>query len=432
MGAWGATFFVAGNMIGSGIYMLPATLAATGSITILSWVGAAAGAMVLALVFALLGILRPTADGAVAYGSEGLGSLFGHMGWYGYQMSNWVGLPGIAVAAVGYLAYFFPALKVPALGAAASLAVIWLGVAVCLLGPRMLGRISGATLLIGLAPIVVAIGVGVAAFDPAVFSASWNVSGRPDAIAASSSVLPVFWAFLGLETANMIAAGIDNPRRNLPIAAIGGVALAAVVYIAATGAIMGLEPASRLAVSTAPFADAVVRVAGPLTAALVAFCAFAKAFGAVAGWTMVTAEADRAAAVAGFLPKIVSEVSPDRRPVRDLFFAGLLMSAVLLATISPTLGKQFAMLINITVIMTMIQYLVCAVALVRLARHGATPGTRLAARAAGLFGAGFAGWVIVTMDPSYRLPTALMVGVGLLMYAGYRLGRARAAAAAAA
>ncbi len=64
------TVIVASNMMGSGIAMLPSSLAAIGSITILSWVLAIVGALGLAYIFAKLGLLDPQEGGPVAYASE--------------------------------------------------------------------------------------------------------------------------------------------------------------------------------------------------------------------------------------------------------------------------------------------------------------------------------------------------------------------------
>ena len=91
LGLWAALVLVAGNMIGSGLYLLPATLGAVGSITVISWVIAGGGALVLALVFAYLGLLRPQADGAVAYASEELGPALGHFGWFTYWLTSCCG-----------------------------------------------------------------------------------------------------------------------------------------------------------------------------------------------------------------------------------------------------------------------------------------------------------------------------------------------------
>jgi len=264
-------------------------------------------------------------------------------------------------------------------------------------------------------------GIGVLAFDPALFKASWNVSGKPDAAAMSLAVTPVFWAFLGLESANVAARVIDNPRRNLPIVAVGGVLLAAVVYMAASVAIMGLMPARSLAASSAPFANAISHIAGPLTAGLVAFCAFAKASGSLGGWVLLTAETGRAGAQAGYLPRAATDAPEAPRRTRDILVAGVLMSFASWGSMSPTLGKQFSLLINLSVMLSMVLYLLCALSLCRAARDQATARSRLATLAVGMAGAGFTLWVMATADPTLRGPTAIAVGISLGLWGVSRM-----------
>jgi arginine:agmatine antiporter len=221
---------------------------------------------------------------------------------------------------------------------------------------------------------------------------------------------------------------IDNPRRNLPIATVGGVVLAAAVYIAASTAVMGLLPAKELATSGAPFADAIRHVAGPLAAAVVAFCAFSKATGTLGGWILLTAETGRAGAAAGFLPRVVSGTAGRPRPGRDIAVAALLMTVATLASASPTLGGQFSILINVSVILSMILYLLCALSLVALSREIASPLLRFGARIAATLGAAFSLWVIITEDAGLRLPTIATVVVSLGLWAASRVTARRRAA----
>jgi arginine:agmatine antiporter len=428
LGLAAAMVLVAGNMIGSGVYLLPATLGTVGSISLISWLIASAGAIMLALVFGVLGVLRPKADGVVDYAGQALHPALGHLSWFAYWLNLWVGTSAIAVAAVGYLGFFIPALKAPTPALIATLVAVWLMSLANLIGPRLVARIGGATLVLGLAPIVLATGVGFIAFDSRIFETSWNVSGRPDTVAFTAAVAPVFWAFLGLESANVAAQVIDNPRRNLPIATVGGVVLAAVVYIAASVAIMGLVPARDLAASGAPFADAIRHVAGPLAAALVAFCAFSKASGTLGGWILLTAETGRAGAAAGFLPRFVSGTAGRPRPGRDIAVAAILMTLATLASASPTLGGQFSILINVSVILSMILYLLCALSLAALSREIERPILRLGARIAATLGAAFSLWVIITEDASLRLPTIATVVVSLGLWAASRFTARRRAA----
>jgi arginine:agmatine antiporter len=368
LGPFTATFLVAGNMVGSGLFLLPASLAVIGSASLIGWAVAAAGAMALAGVFAVLGVIRPDPDGLVRYPADGLHPALGFIAWALYWASCWFGNVAIAIAAVGYLAVFLPQLIGPWPTALAAAALVWLMALANLRGPRLVAWLSGSTLLIGLAPIVATIGLGFAAFDPAVFLGSWNVSGKPLAQVIPGSLVMIFWAYLGLESATIAARAIDDPTRNLPIAAVGGVALASVIYAAATAAVMGVIPAAELARSTAPFADVVSRLVGPVAGALVAACALIKTLGTLGGWILVAAEAGRSGAAAGYLPKaLVAEDPRSRLPVRGVLLTAVLMSLTSLATLSPTLTRQFNALINVAVLANMAVYLLCALALIRFA-----------------------------------------------------------------
>lgn len=399
-----ATVLVAGNMVGSGVFLLPATLAAIGSSTLIGWVVASAGAMLLAGVFAVLATLRPTPDGFVEYPAA-LHPFFGFANWFLYWLSCWVGSPAIALAVTGYLSFFFPALKDPVPGVWTTIAVIWLTTLANVIGARTVARLGGLTLLIGLAPIAVATVLGLLAFDAGTFAASWNVTGKPLAQAVGGSLAPIFWAFLGLESATVAAAVVRDPERNVARAALGGVGLAAVVYIAASVAMLGAIPAATLANSSAPFADAIQILAGPAVASAIAVCALLKAAGTMGGWLLLTAEAARSGAVAGFLPPVLSSRDPARTPVRDLVLSAALMSLVIASSMSPTLGRQFGVLINIAVNLSMFAYALCALALVRFASGIADPGRRIAARLMAVGGAAFAVWVVAASDPTMLAPS---------------------------
>lgn len=64
MGLWMVIALVVGNMVGSGIFLLPASLAAAaGPVSIFGWIFTGVGAMLLALVFARLGRVFPRTGG---------------------------------------------------------------------------------------------------------------------------------------------------------------------------------------------------------------------------------------------------------------------------------------------------------------------------------------------------------------------------------
>ena len=397
MGPLLATFLVAGNMIGSGVFLLPVTLAAIGSMTVIGWVIAAVGALVLGAVFAFLSRLRPNAHGLVSHVTEGLGRFLGFEAGFAYWLSCLFGNLAIAVAVVGYLAFFFPILATPLATTLGVVGAMWLLTLVNILGPKIIGRLHGASLAVGLLPIVAATVLGFLYFDAEMFRASWNVSGKAEVPAISASIVAIFWAFLGLETASVCGRAVRDPAKNVPLATFGGVALAAVIYIAAGAAVFGALPAATLAGSTAPFADVVAKFLGGALGGLIAACAVFKASGTLGGWIMVTAQTTQAGVEEGYLPQILSKPGEGETPVRELLIIGGLMTALAFGTMQPTLAKQFGVLINVTTNLTLAVYVLCCVALFRFA--GELGRLANLARAAAVFGGAFAVWTIAVGDP---------------------------------
>ena len=389
-----ATFLVAGNMIGAGIYILPTSIAPFGTSSLIGWLVSAAGGIALAAVFAILGRLRPEADGIHAYARTALNPFMGFVTWFAY----WVGCPlsnvAIGLTAVGYLTSLIPGLGGPLPTLLALLAVIWVFTLLNLTGPRMVTRLGGIALVLGLLPIVAAIVLGLLAFNPDLFAASWNPTGKPISANVPGMVLLIFWAFLGMECANAIAAKVENPVRDIPIAAMGGIAIATVVYVAACVAVQGVIPPAELARSTAPFADVVSKLAGPIAGVLVAVFAVVKTSGTLAGWILVTAETARAGAGVGYFPKLLTETDPAVLPRRGILVTGAIMSLVALATASPTLAKQLNILVGATVATCMLAYILCCAALFRDARLIGDAGRRLATRLLAAGALVFSVWVV--------------------------------------
>jgi arginine:agmatine antiporter len=363
IGLFLATMLVANNMIGSGIFLLPATLATVGSITIIGWILATVGALLSAAVLAKLGQIAPESGGPVAYAGEALGPYMGFQATVLYWICAWVGNMAISLGAVGYLAAFFPALAVPLNAAIAAAAIIWLVTFINIFGPRFACQVESVTLIAGLIPILLVATAGWFFFDPATFQKSWNVSGQPAWQAIPGSLVLVYWAFVGLESASIGTAVVENPSRNVPLATIAGVLLAGLVYIASCTVILGLIPAQQLAKSTAPFADAASFVIGPAAGSLVALMACLKASGTLCGWVLLTAQVGKAGAERGNFPAVFARVDRHGIPVTNLIIMAIIMTAVVFLTMSPTLGQQFSKLIEVSVVLCLLIYVYSSVAL---------------------------------------------------------------------
>ncbi len=410
--------FVTGNMVGSGLFLLPATLGSIGGISIFTWGLATVGALLIAGVFAKLGVLAPWAGGPYAYARATLGRYFGFQTNYIYWISCWVGNVGIALAVTGYLTELYPVLKPPLLSATTTSAVIWMMVGANIVGPRVVGTIEAVAMLVGLAPVL-AIGIfGWFYFDPHIFAASWNVSGRSAFLAVPASLVLVFWAFTGLESAAVAVEVVENPKRNLPIAALGGVALAAVIYAVSCTVLMGIVPAKDLADSSAPFALVARLIFGPAVATLLIFTTILKASGTHGGWTLVSAATAKAAAEDGAFPAFFAAVDGRGIPVRSLLAHGVLMTVAAFATTSPTIGQQFSKLIDVSVVFSLVSYVYSALALIRLRPADARGATRDRLMAA--LAAGFSVWVIVASDSTLLLIAVAILATSIPLYPFYK------------
>jgi arginine:agmatine antiporter len=395
---WGlAALVVAGNMIGSGVYLLPATLAPVGSSSVVGWGVAGLGAVTLALVFAALGRLQPDADGLSGFAERGLGRFFGFQTALAFWTACLVGNVAIAVAATGYLGFFFPVLKEPVAATFCNLGLIWLTTGAYILGARTASRFAALALAIGLVPIVIAVAAGVSAFNSDTFAASWSPSNQPLYQSVPASLAVIFWAFLGVESAAVLSARVRDPARDVGRASIAGVLLATVVYVAASVAVFSVIPADVLAQSSSPYADLTARVFGASIGAAVAAAAVVKAVGTLSGWVMLGGETARAAARFGYLPSGFGQ--GERTPVVNPLLGGAIMSVVAVLSGQPTLGGQFGMLVGVTSVLSLVVYGLCSASLFRLARWSR-------ARLVAVMGLLFSTAAVAAAAPGYILPTA--------------------------
>ncbi len=376
IGVIAATFMVAGNMMGSGVFMLPANLAAFGSISLIGWLLTTVGAVALALTFAKLANIYPAAGGPYAYARKAFGDYMGYQTNMVYWVANVIGNVGLAVAGIGYLTNFVPALKNPWIAAFAQLFTIWLFAYANMLGPKLVGRIQTFTTPVALIPIIGVAFLGWFWFKPDIFTAAWNVTGSSDIYAIGGTLNFTLWAFIGVESASVSAAVVENPRRNVPIATISGVVIAAICYILSSCVIMGMIPNKELALSSAPFADAVRIALGPTAANAVALCAALGCLGSLAGWTLLVGQSAKAAADDGLFGNIFSKINKKGVPAPGLFVVAIIMSVMVLTTVSPAASQQFGKLASIAVILTLLPYIYSSIS-IKVLGHGTLSNNQL-------------------------------------------------------
>ena len=389
IGLIGAIAIVAGNMMGSGIALLPSSLASLGSITLISWVLATLGALALAYIYASLGNKDPQAGGPIAYSGE-VAPIFGYQAGLLYFHAGWVGNLAMALAGVDYLSVFIPELTHPIPGGIATVIVIWIFTFVNLIGAAWMGKLVTIGVIGLLIPVVLTGTAGWFAFDADVFAKNWTVGNTSSASSIMAGVVLCIWAFIGVESASVNAGLVKNPRRTIPMATLIGTGVAALVYIASCTVISGMFPYGDVASSGAPFALALQHMvssfapasADPATVASVgtwlkylvaAVTAFACLV-SLSSWIMMIAQAGARASRDGTLPKIFNETNKKDISVKGMLLLAVFATGLMVIVVAISAGAggnsqdMFGTIASVTVLFTVIPYFYSALQMMRLGR----------------------------------------------------------------
>ena len=417
MRKWGlgaSTALVSGNMIGSGIFLLPAGLAVYGRLGLAGWLLASMGAMLLAAVFRRLGTLHPHAPGGpYAYVRRAFGDFAGFAVAWGYWVSIWCTNAAIAVACVGYLGVFFPVLQADATAAALSgVGLIWLFTAVNGAGVREVAAVQVVTTVLKVLPLVA---VGVWGLPHVEWSNLWAAGTHGSNVfggITAATTLTLF-AFLGVESAAISSARIRDPERNMGRASVWGTVLTIAVYLLGSIAVMGVLPPEVLMDSSAPFADAAGTFWGASARPIMAAAAVMATLGALNGWIFIQGEFPMAAADDGLFPKAFAKRNRAGIPIVGIAVSSALACAVLLLKFSDSLVETFTFMMTLSTLSALVPYLLSGLALRWFLRG--EPSAR-GGRALGLVTAVFCGWVIFGCGWEVLLYGGILLSVGLTLY----------------
>jgi APA family basic amino acid/polyamine antiporter len=367
LGPWAATALVAGNIIGSGVYIVPASLAeTTGPLSLAAWLVNAAGFLALAAVFADLGGAYPVCGGPQAFVQRAFGELAGletaFLYWFSVVTSN----AALATGFVGYVAVFLPGASRPLPSLALSQALLWVLCAVNVAGVRAGGGTQVATVVLKIAPLLL---VAVALVGHADAS---NLT--PFAPHGARSLLPaialVSFLFLGAESATIPAEEIRGSGPTIRRAAYLGFGLATLVYFLIAGSLALGMPAAAIAGSASPLAVAARRCLGGWAESIVTLGALVSIAGALNGWTLVAGRLPFAAGRAGLAPRTLARVDVRTgTPAVSIVFSTLVASALLLLTFRESLLRAFEFAVLLSTATCLIAYAGCCVASLALLRR---------------------------------------------------------------
>jgi APA family basic amino acid/polyamine antiporter len=392
---------VVGNMIGSGIFLLPASLAPYGLNSVLAWLLTAAGAIFLAIVFSGLSRAFPQAEGPYAYTRIAFGDLVAFVAAWGYWVSVWVGNAAIATGAASYLSNLVPWIATqPGASAAVTIGFVWLLTAINVIGVRAAGGVQIVTTVLKLIPLLAVAGLGIFLVATRDSRLVWSSPGAPvmslDAVTAAATL--TLWALLGFESASVTAQRVIDPERNIPRATMIGTVLTALIYVLSCTAVLLVIPAKELAVSAAPFADVAKIFWGSAAGHWLALFAAISGLGALNGWILLQGELPFQMARSGLFPKIFAQVSARQTPVAALCISSVLVTVLVIMNYGKSMVEIFTFMILLSTTATLVLYLLCALAVLVLLRNGKliATGSRAPVLAiAGVVGALYALWTLI-------------------------------------
>ena len=307
---------VTGESIALGIFLTPAAMAKSlGSPLLLGlvWLGMALMAMSGALCYSELAIRYPQSGGEFVYLRAGYGEQTAFL--YGW-MSSLVMYPGVAAAlAVGSVAYVAQVLPLGSKALALVPALLLCAFAIVnILGTLLSGAVVSFVNILKLGVLFSLVGWAIVSGHAHVNNLLPLAERRPgsDALfpAIAGGAVSAFFSFGGWWEAGKIAGKIRDPKRNLPLAYVGGVSLVTAVYLLVSAAFLSVLPIDKLTSNTAFVAQFGEALFGATGARVLSICVLICVCGGMAALSMAAPRVFYAMAQAGSFFPAFGKLSP--------------------------------------------------------------------------------------------------------------------------
>lgn len=400
LGLFAAIALVMGNMIGSGVFLLPASLAPLGWNAVFAWIIVTAGTLVLAWVFASLTRQKPEARDPGGFVTAAFGEVPAFLVNWAYWVSVWTAVLSIAVAAISYLSSFIPAIGETAfMPSLTAIALVWAMTLINLRGIRAAGNFQILTLLLKVIPLIAVIVIAALVLGEGTGEIRPFEMREINGLDLRAAAAMTFFALLGFECASIAAARVENPDVNVPRATLWGTGLTGLLYLLVCSAVALMLPEAVAANSPAPLATFVEQYWSPGPAALVAVFAIVSCVGAVNGWILMQGELPRSMAEHGTLPRWFGVTDKRGTPARALIISSMIASVCLALNASRNMQGIYEFVLLLSTSAALWLYLAVALAAWRLkvVRPFALIGAIYALWT--LWGAGIeaSGWSLVLM-----------------------------------
>ncbi|MEO2073818.1 MAG: amino acid permease [Bacillus sp. (in: firmicutes)] len=444
------TALVVGNMVGSGIFMLPRSLSESASPAgvISAWLVTGFGVLMTALVFGNLAIRKPKLQGGPQIYAKDLfkqgshaSTLSGFMSTWGYWIGNLAGNVAMITTFAGYLSTFFPILTSQAdwftignftlkVGNGLTFIVcsvlLWGTHTIILRGMESAGKLNFAATAAKVAGFILFIIVGLFAFEKSnmlpfmaerLDDAGHSISMMKQ---INNAAVNTLWAFIGVESAVVFAS---RARRQTDVkrATILGLFIALGIYVGISTLVMGMLDQNTLIHSDKPLIDAISTVLGPIGGKILAAVGLISLFGSTIGWLMLSAEVPYQAAKQGlFLPAFLKE-NKKGLPAFSMIVSNGLGQLFIFSTISKSISGAFDFVIVIATLSYLVPYFISSVYQLKLVVTGDTykgDKSRVGDGIIALLSTIYSVWVIIAGTADIKTFTygMILLASGILFY----------------
>jgi basic amino acid/polyamine antiporter, APA family len=315
LGPWGATAVVIGVTIGSGIFRVPAIVAAqlhAPGPAMLCWVLGGLVSVCGALSVAELGAAFPRSGGIFAYLLECYGAVPAFLyGWACLTVVTPAALGATSTIFAEYLGYFLP-ISAAAVHYVAALTIALMGI-INYIGLRRASAIMNITTAAKfVAIIVLALMAFTAVRAPASAPAATALGPGVNLSLMATALIPVLWTYDGWSNLTSVGGEISNPQRTLPVGLVLGTACVVLVYVLLNLGFWHALSATQMAHSPLVAASAAARIPliGSAGAALVAGLVLVSTFSGLNGSMMTDPRIIYGMADRGLFFRSVARVSP--------------------------------------------------------------------------------------------------------------------------
>lgn len=409
IGIWPVIALVIGSQIGVGVFVLPATLAPLGSISMFGWAVSGIGAIMMAVIFGKLCTHIPKAGGPHVFANAAFGKNIAFFTGWLYWVVSWTSNIAVIIAAVSYLS--------PVLGPTSKLTnfLLELGIftfltMINLRGTHIAGIFEVFLTVFKCIPLFIIPIIALFHFDSANIHPT-NPQDLEISTIIGRATLLTCWGFIGLESATANASIIENPGRVVPIAVTYGTMCVSIIYALNSIGIMGVVPNEILLNSSAPYVDATSAIFGPGWDVGVAFIACLACVGTLNAWILTGGQIAYGAGKDGLFPKFFTKLNAYRAPSNSILTAFWGTIPLLIMTVSDNLVDQINIVIDAAVIGFICVYIICMISFIKL-YHKIHKFYSILAFMASIFCL----WVMFSSSGLDLLITFLMITSGIPIY----------------